>query len=212
MEVATTTRNDRRRARTREALIEAAVRVMATKGVDATSLRDITTAADLGLGTFYNHFKSKDDLVDVIANRTVERLGQALDRLTANMDDPAEVFAISFRHSLRSVDRDPVWGWFVVRVQRAEEVLTKHLGHRALRDVRRGVRHGRFRSVHLRPFGIAIQGILVGAMRAKLENHAGTRDDHELTAYTLELLGIEADEARAIARRPLPAVPLVAVD
>ena len=53
------TRTDRRRARSRAALIDAARRVTALKGGDATSLRDIAAAADLGLGTFYNYFASK---------------------------------------------------------------------------------------------------------------------------------------------------------
>lgn len=44
-------------------------------------------------------------------------------------------------------------------------------------------------------------------MRAELEGRSKPRDEVELTAYTLELLGIAADEAREIAKRPLPLVP-----
>jgi AcrR family transcriptional regulator len=199
-------RQQRRRTRTRAMLIDAARRVMSEKGVDATSLRDIASAADLALGTFYNHFDSKDAVVDAIVDEAVERLGEGLDRLTADMTDPAEVFAVSFRHTLRSVEHDPVWGWFVVRVQRAGDKLGAHLGHRATRDIERGFASGRFVRIRLRPFLIATQGMLESMMRAKLDGRSRRGDDTELAAYTLILLGVAADEAHEIAARPLPQV------
>jgi len=206
MQTEADSRQQRRRSRTRALLIDAARRVMSDKGVDATSLRDIASAADLALGTFYNHFDSKDAVVDAIVDDAVERLGDGLDRLTAEMTDPAEVFAVSFRHTLRSVEHDPVWGWFAVRVKRAGEKLGAHLGHRATRDLKRGFASGRFTRIRLRPFLIAVQGMLESAMHAKLEGRSKRGDDAELTAYTLILLGIAADEAREIAGRPLPEV------
>lgn len=206
MQTEVDSRQQRRRLRTRALLIDAARRVMSEKGVDATSLRDIASAADLALGTFYNHFDSKDAVVDAIVDQAVERLGEGLDRLSAEMDDPAEVFAVSFRHTLRSVELDPVWGWFVVRVKRAGDKLGSHLGYRASRDLKRGIASGRFARTRLRPFLIAIQGMLESAMLAKLEGRSKRGDDTELTAYTLILLGVDADEARKIAGRPLPEV------
>ena len=52
-------RLDRRKARTRQALIDAAVRLIAEGRGDRASIQEITEEADIGFGSFYNHFDSK---------------------------------------------------------------------------------------------------------------------------------------------------------
>ena len=55
-------RFDRRREKTRVDLLEAAERVIALKGYHQTRIADIATEADVGLGTFYLHFKTKNEI------------------------------------------------------------------------------------------------------------------------------------------------------
>ena len=55
-------RLDRRKARTRQALIDAAVRLIAEDREDRPSKAEITEEADIGFGSFYNHFDSKEQL------------------------------------------------------------------------------------------------------------------------------------------------------
>ncbi|MBN8933022.1 MAG: helix-turn-helix transcriptional regulator, partial [Rhizobium pusense] len=55
-------RNDRRRARTRRALLDAARRVIGRQGVENVTIQEITDEADVGFGSFYNHFATKEDL------------------------------------------------------------------------------------------------------------------------------------------------------
>ena len=57
-----TSRLNRRKARTRQALIDAAVRLIADGRRDRASIQEITEAADIGFGSFYNHFDSKEEL------------------------------------------------------------------------------------------------------------------------------------------------------
>src|SRR6202171_4309032 len=54
-------RFDRRREKTRLDLIQAAERVISSKGYHQTRIADIATEADVGLGTFYLHFKTKTE-------------------------------------------------------------------------------------------------------------------------------------------------------
>ena len=60
------TRGSRTREATRQKLINAALNVIAKKGVDSTAIADITETADVGFGSFYNHFKSKEALATEI--------------------------------------------------------------------------------------------------------------------------------------------------
>jgi AcrR family transcriptional regulator len=56
-------RQDRRRQQTRRQLIEAAVALVLEKGFEVVTIQDITDRADLGRGTFYLHFKDKEEAV-----------------------------------------------------------------------------------------------------------------------------------------------------
>src|ERR1700752_711064 len=91
-----TNRLERRKARTRAALISAAQGFIAAGNLNVPIL-EITQAADVGLGSFYNHFESKEELFEAAVEDVLELLGGLLDELTAGLDDPAEVFAQSFR-------------------------------------------------------------------------------------------------------------------
>jgi AcrR family transcriptional regulator len=73
-------RFERRKERTRVDLLHAAEQVMAHKGVHGTKVADIAEAADVGVGTFYLHFETKEALFDSLVADTVERLKAAIDR------------------------------------------------------------------------------------------------------------------------------------
>ena len=49
--------------RNRQALIDAGHRVIAEKGIDAATMVEIAELADVGAGTVYNYFASKNELV-----------------------------------------------------------------------------------------------------------------------------------------------------
>src|SRR5436190_12670015 len=88
---AASTRHDRRKLRTRARLIDGTRVVVGRKGAAATTILDITEAADVGFGTFYNYFDSKDAILAVASAEAVESHGAALDRLTAALADDAEI-------------------------------------------------------------------------------------------------------------------------
>src|SRR3954451_3529454 len=54
---------DRKRARTRQALIDAATELFARKGYDETTIADIAAAAEIGTRTFFSYFASKEELL-----------------------------------------------------------------------------------------------------------------------------------------------------
>ncbi|MYW21020.1 TetR family transcriptional regulator, partial [Streptomyces sp. SID2955] len=67
-------RFERRRAETRQALIRAARQILAETGDTSASIQAIAERADVGFGSFYNHFESKAQLFD-------EAVRDALDEL-----------------------------------------------------------------------------------------------------------------------------------
>ncbi len=76
--------------RNRQAVIEAARKLMATAGLDA-QMEDIAREAGVGVGTVYRHFPTKDDLIYALAEHRFERLAEfARDALAE--DDPGPAF------------------------------------------------------------------------------------------------------------------------
>ena len=99
-------RLERRKQRTRAALIQAAQTFLAA-GKSNVPVLEITQAADVGMGSFYNHFDSKEELFEAAVADVLDNHGALLDQLTARIDDPAETFACSFRLTGRLFRRRP---------------------------------------------------------------------------------------------------------
>src|SRR3989441_12820117 len=86
--VALPNRFERRRERTRQELLAAATRVLARKGLHETKVSDIAAAADVGVGTFYLHFPTKEALFDAVVDETVQRLKATVDEARLRAPDP----------------------------------------------------------------------------------------------------------------------------
>ncbi len=180
---------------------------MAERGADAVGLSEITEAADLGAGTFYNYFQSRDDIVEAVAEDAIESLGARLDRLTAEMADAAEVFAFSLRHLVQQAITDPVWGWFVVRLGVAHPKLIAILGPRAARDLRKGVASGRFTIPDVDIATSCVFGALLSTLHQVLSLEETTHIDETFALTMLYMVGVPAEQARDVASRPLPPLP-----
>lgn len=73
---------ERRRRRTREAIVDAAVDLFQTQGVRETSVEEICDRAEVSVRTFFNHFETRAHLHDTIADERAQNVAVALDRLT----------------------------------------------------------------------------------------------------------------------------------
>src|ERR1700749_5181874 len=70
----TPARRSRRSAETRERLFGAAVRLFAKKGFAETTVEDITNAADVGKGTFFNYLPSKEHILIAFSDLQLGKL------------------------------------------------------------------------------------------------------------------------------------------
>jgi AcrR family transcriptional regulator len=72
-------RRERRSAETREGLFRAALDLFAKKGFSETTVEDITEAADVGKGTFFNYFPSKDHILLAFGEMQLAKLQSAVE-------------------------------------------------------------------------------------------------------------------------------------
>src|ERR1700692_1340496 len=74
-------RGARRRRETRSRLLVAALKLTAEKGMEGVAINEITEAADVGFGSFYNHFESKEAIYATLVDNVFEEFADMLDRL-----------------------------------------------------------------------------------------------------------------------------------
>jgi AcrR family transcriptional regulator len=203
-----TNRANRRRLRTRAALLSAARQVFASKGVAVTAIQDITQAADVAKGSFYNHFDSKQAILRAVVEETLAELSRTLDVLTEPIrDDPARVLAASLRHTLRAGLEDPTLGWFLLRANESITTGDFGLARYGRRDIRRGVESGRFRfSGDVELAYTILGGAAEALLRRRLLGELPLEAETDFIAHALRILGVPDADAFAIAAEELEQV------
>ncbi len=199
-------RLDRRKARTRAALVTSAREMLAREGGTDASIHQITERADVGLGSFYNHFTSKAELFEAAMADTLEEHGALLDEIAKDFDDPAEVFAMGLRLTLRLHGTHPQIA--KIMQQRGFKYLLADngLAPRAMRDLQAAADAGRL-SIGDPQIALACTGgALLGASQllAQLPEASAADVADELAVNVLRMFGLPHDEAREVASRPLP--------
>jgi AcrR family transcriptional regulator len=87
---------ERKKARTRDAIIDAALDLFERNGYDATTVEDIAAAADVSPRTFFRYFESKVDLIMVRSGDKHAGLGPAIAGRPAG-----ESLLVAVRHAMR---------------------------------------------------------------------------------------------------------------
>lgn len=200
-------RVERRKQRTRAALVEAAQGIFAERGVADASIQEVTDAADVGFGSFYNHFSSKAELFDVAVAEVFETNAARLEELFADEEDPAIVFCSSMRLVGRLIETQPR----IARIMMHSPgtLLTSSKGHapHALRDIRAAVAAGRFRVDDDAAALACAGGGLIAAMHIAAEDPT-VEVPHlidQLVFNVLLMFRVDEDEAKRLVSLPLPA-------
>ena len=105
-----------RREKTRLRLLESALTVFAEKGPDAAVIDDFIAAAGVARGTFYNHFKTTNELMLALAAAMSDEVLQVVDPIVLELDDPIARVAAGMRLYMQMAMRYPLWGGFITRV------------------------------------------------------------------------------------------------
>lgn len=178
--------------------------VMGRKGVDAATIADITEAADLGFGSFYNHFASKEEIAREVFRLRAAELVTELDNVFVRVQDPVLAAGFVQRWFVERGRRDPVWGWFVIHADAALDIVEATFKQVILADLKRITELGRFNIPSLDAAATITQVAIIENMRRQLEGNADARAESEMVEALLRMYGVPPDEAHAVAFAPLP--------
>lgn len=199
------TLRDRKRARIRQSLIDAATELFERDGYERTTVADIAAAADIGTRTFFSYFASKEELlfpesdhrvqasIDAIAARgptdsPVEVLVRALHLTGADNDDLTDRLAALRLRLIREV---PAVRGRALQIQLdAQQQIAAHLAAafpEQLDRVRAGALVGAF------------VGAVTGAVQVVMEDMPAHHDPKELRTAV--------EEATSVALQPWMTLP-----
>lgn len=196
----------RRQRRNREALIAAARDIMTEKGVEAATMLEIAERADVGAGTVYNYFKSKDDLAIAVLEALMYDLGLRIQDVTDTFEDPAQVYAYGIRTVLDTATNDVRWAQMLNRSEVIADAMFRMMGPFAIRDLRLASQAGRFEVSNAELVWRLTTHALIGASLAITTGQLPASASDQIIVRLLCMTGIGANAAVELASRPRPAL------
>jgi AcrR family transcriptional regulator len=199
-------RYERRKARTRAALISAAQGILADGARTEVSIAEITAAADVGLGSFYNYFQTKEELFEEAIQEVLNNQRSLNEKLTSQISDPAERYAVGLRLTGRLVLTYPRIVKLILNTGLSYVRTDQGLAEHALLTLEESVLAGQFKCDNPNLAQSIVGGALLGLLQCldqDPEIQVETAVDN-LAISMLKFLGMSASDAAEIVNRPLP--------
>jgi AcrR family transcriptional regulator len=201
----------RRRQRTRVSLLRAAYEIMSEQGVDGAKIKDITDRADVGFGTFYNYFESKDEIAAHVLDCVINDIGRRNVEATnpLRQSDQALVMPTSIRLWLHEAMRTAMWEWWARRPDLLIDRMRRGFGPFGTRDMRDAVAVGAFNISENDVdslWGLAVW-MMVGGMHDIVIQGAPAETEILCVESIMRAMGVEPARAREISSAPLPVFP-----
>jgi AcrR family transcriptional regulator len=188
-----------RRARTRAQLMQAARALFAERPIEAVTIDEIVTAAEVAKGTFYVHFKDLLDLQAAVADELAQELDDLVQRLS--LTDPIERVAGGCAVFIGEALRHPAWGSLVARAAWALPSVGGAARASLSEDLQRAAARGRLSKMTPELSFEIVIGILLQLLRSAGDRRLSPAQAPAAVAAILRAIGIDAEEAVAIVRR-----------
>ncbi|MCM1959130.1 TetR/AcrR family transcriptional regulator [Acinetobacter modestus] len=110
--------------KTRSKLLMSAKKAIAEKGFDLVTIEDITSGANVGFGTFYNHFQSKQDIAEALFLKQIDDMLFLIKTISEKEKDLHYIIAYIQKVILKKAIIDKSWGWFVIKSYASHDIMT----------------------------------------------------------------------------------------
>ena len=189
-----------KRERTRSALLDATVAVVAAKGMEAAKILDITEAAGLANGTFYNYFSDKEEILRETAYGIALAVSRQLDQEMSGIEDGAKRVTTATTRFIEITISEPDWAHVLLGSAEHMPDVRRDIFRYLRSDIERGVTQGKF-DVEVTPFLLDQVAALIGvALRAQLHGGCDPNASRQTCESILRLLGMSPAKARKLAR------------
>jgi AcrR family transcriptional regulator len=193
-----------RRERMRKRLIESAMIVFAEKGVGASIIPDVVAAAEVSQGSFYNYFRTNEDLLAAVSDELSGEMVQLIEPVVGGITDPALRVATAMRCYLHLARSHRLLARFLagagLRLVAQQSATFRYLPA----DLEEGQKRGDFADV---PLDVVLD-LIAGAGLVSIDRMARGRTSKDypekIVAAILRTLGMSAADAERVTTPPLP--------
>lgn len=193
-------RYSRRRVRTRGVLVAAGRTLIGTHGIAGLKIQDITEQADVALGSFYNYFSNKEELVEAVVEESLAEMAATAGINEGNRhQDPAITTGLAVLRIVGVAFSDPDLARLLVHLDQADLVYSRAMGPQAMEVVRAGVESGRF---VVPDADVVVHNVVAGSLALIRRILDGEHDESVIAVQaelTLRLLGLGVEEAASVA-------------
>jgi len=200
-----------KRERMRMRLIESALHVFASKGAEAAVIEDVIAMAEVSRGTFYNYFRTNEELLAAVVKELGNELLALVETVVIQCKDPAERLATGVRMALHTMRAHPLLAQFVARSGLAMAAHNSTAMAYLPRDIQAGMDSGRFFLSSVQVGLVLVLGTAhaaVAAMTLPEPLPASLPDSYaeEVTHHLLLGLGMTEAQARKLVSTPITPV------
>jgi len=197
-----------RRERMQARLVESALLVFGQRGMDASVIDELIRTAGVSRGTFYNYFRTNEDLLLAVSLAISDEMMRVVDPLAQGESDPAARIAAGLRLFIALASDYPVLGAFLsrggLRVLTDNSLVKEYLP----RDLIESRNSGRIQVSDIDLAFDLVVGPTLTALHRMQSRPLPDGYTARLVSGILQALGLPSDEADSIAHRPLPRLEL----
>ena len=197
-----------RREKMRMRLIESAMLVFAGYGADGSVIDEVIRTAEVSRGTFYNYFRTHEELLTAVAGEVANQMLQIVDPVVRGQADPAARVAYGVRLTLKVARAHPHLAAFLARVGppalNQQSLVTEVLP----RDLAAGMASGRFDEKHPRLAFDLVTGPVLAGLHTLMTTDVPETYAEDMAQAVLMALGVTPATARKLANLPIAAIAL----
>lgn len=187
-------------------LLESALVVCAQKAPEAPLIGDVIQHAGVSRGSFYNYFKTYEELLEAVAVQVGNDLVRIVDPAVCRHADPIVRLALALRLLLHSMQRAPVLAAFIARLGWSDDHRLPEGIQSATRDILEGMRTGVLTVTSFRVALDVFLGTFFGAANTLVRERVPHSYAEEISACILRALSAEAGRAMQAMAMPMPAL------
>ncbi len=193
-----------RRERMRKRLIESALIVFAEKGVGASVIPEVVAAAEVSQGSFYNYFRTNEDLLTAVSEELSNEMLQSIENVVATIADPGLRVATAIRCYLQLARNCRLVARFLasagMRVGGEHSMVYDVLPP----DLEEGAKLGQFDAAALTVAVDVIKGTVLVAMYRMAHGRIAKDYPEQMVQAMLRSLGMSTADAIELTAAPLP--------
>jgi AcrR family transcriptional regulator len=197
-----------RREQTRRRMLSAAMQVFAEKGPDAPLIDDFIAAAGVARGTFYNYFKTTQELLDAVTSELSDTILAAIDQEVIKIRDPLQRLATGCLLYMHIGVDLPNWGAFVMRTGFRSQAVGKLVDVYMPRDLESARKAGKLEYPSSRAARDLMFSCVNQAILSVINGQAPREHLRQTLALGLRGVGAAPALADALSQADLPAVVL----